>query len=145
MKPYARERLSVRCYKCVTAAGAITQCGFAPLRLVAVRTAWGRRMDCVTGKAPVKNFFKVISLIWFLAIAGSSSPAAAARGIYSGQTCSATCTGASAFVNANVASGNIVVNLPVSNATFNPIEICKTDSSLNTVTLMPNGSDTINQ
>jgi hypothetical protein len=63
---------------------------------------------------------------------------------HSGQTCTAgTCTITAGVVLGNAGSGNVVANLPASNATRNPVEVCKTDGSANTVTLHPNGTDTI--
>jgi hypothetical protein len=75
----------------------------------------------------------------------SESGAGAVTISHAGQTCSASgCLVTSGSVKANAASNNVVVNLPASNATFNPIEVCKTDSTSNTVTLTPNGTDTVN-
>jgi hypothetical protein len=61
-----------------------------------------------------------------------------------GQTCTATCTVTSGSVQANASSSNIAVDLPASDATFNPVKVCKSDSSAHTVTVTPNGTDTIN-
>jgi hypothetical protein len=64
---------------------------------------------------------------------------------HSGQTCSsASCTVTSGRVNGNAASNNVAANLPASNGSFNRVEVCKTDSSTNTVTIAANGTDTIN-
>jgi hypothetical protein len=63
---------------------------------------------------------------------------------HTGQTCTAgTCTITAGVVLGKANSGNVVANLPTANATFNPVEVCKTDGSANTVTLDPNGTDTI--
>jgi hypothetical protein len=75
----------------------------------------------------------------------SGSPSAALTLSHSGQICSAaSCSVTSGFVIANASSNNLAVDLPASNATFNPVDVCKTDSSSNTVTVTPNGTDTIN-
>jgi hypothetical protein len=64
---------------------------------------------------------------------------------HTGQTCTAaSCTVTAGEVSANATSNNVAADLPVTAGTYNPIEICKTDSSANTVTLTPNGTDTIN-
>jgi hypothetical protein len=63
---------------------------------------------------------------------------------HSGQTCTAgTCTVTAGVVLGKASGGNVTANLPATNGTFNPIEACKTDGSANTVTLHPNGTDTI--
>jgi hypothetical protein len=63
---------------------------------------------------------------------------------YSGQTCTAgTCTITAGEVLSDAGVGNVIANLPTSNASRNPVEACKTDGSANTVTIHPNGTDTI--
>ena len=63
---------------------------------------------------------------------------------HSGQTCtSANCTEAAGEIEANAASNNINVNLLAASGTNTPVEICKTDSSTHTVTVVPNGTDKI--
>jgi hypothetical protein len=54
------------------------------------------------------------------------------------------CAITAGVVLGKASAGNVIADLPVSNATFNPVEACKTDGSANTVTLHPNGTDTIN-
>jgi hypothetical protein len=110
-------------------------------------------------------------LLAFLLIAGSSHPAPSVAGVtsvgvnapadlgvsgspvtssgtitlsHSGQTCTAgACTITAGVVLGNASAGNVTADLPASNATRNPVEACKTDASANTVTLQPNGTDTI--
>ena len=63
---------------------------------------------------------------------------------HSGQTCSTTaCTVSSGVVIADASAKGATVNLPVANQTFNPIEICKSDSSANGVTIAANGTDKV--
>jgi hypothetical protein len=63
---------------------------------------------------------------------------------HSGQACVVgTCTITAGVVLGNASAGNVTADLPAANATRNSVEACKTDSSANTVTLHPNGTDTI--
>ena len=64
---------------------------------------------------------------------------------HSGQTCSsASCTDTSGEVTCNATANKVAVELPVASGTFIPIEVCKSDSSANSCTLTPNGTDKIN-
>lgn len=65
---------------------------------------------------------------------------------HSGQTCSAsTCTVTSGLVNANASARSVTINLPAASGSNIPVAICRTDATLsNSVTVVPNGSDTIN-
>lgn len=77
---------------------------------------------------------------------GFTQPAAAATITFghSGQVCTASsCTITTGQVLGNAASNAIAANLPVATGTYNPYEICKTDSSANVVTVTPNGTDKI--
>ncbi len=62
---------------------------------------------------------------------------------HAGQICTGACAVTAGQVVGDASSGNVTANLPPSTATFTPVEACKTDSTVNTVTLHRNGNDTI--
>jgi hypothetical protein len=103
-----------------------------------------------------RRILQSLLVVWLDAALLVAAPCAFAQGsidasrgmlaitaIHAGQICTGMCAVTTGVVIGDATTGNVTAVLPAANATFNPVEACKTDPSTNIVTLHPNGTDTV--